>query len=150
MKKVLVAYVSMTGYTQKMAENIVEGIRQSGNEAVLKKVLELKDPEALKGYDGYFFGSPTYYRNMTAEMQDFLIFARMANLSGKMCGAFGSYMFSGEAGKLIFETMEFVFKMDMLELGSLDLKEPVVPTEEGIMECRNYGKAMGERLARLP
>jgi flavorubredoxin len=148
MKKVLVAYMSMTGYTQKMAESIVEGIQESGNEAVLKKVLELKDPESLKGYDGYIFGSPTYYRNMTAEMQDFLLSSRMANLSGKVGGAFGSYMFSGEAGKLIFETMEFVFKMDMLALGSLDLKEPVVPTEEGIMECRNYGEAMGERLAK--
>ena len=149
MKKFLVAYVSTTGYTRKMAENIAEGIRQSGNEAVLKKVLEKNDPETLKGYDGYFFGSPTFYRNMTADMQNFLVSARKADLNGKMGGAFGSYLHSGEAGKMIFDTMEFVLKMDMLKLGALDLKEPVVPTEEGIMACLNYGKATGERSGKV-
>ena len=38
MKKVLVAYVSRTGKTEKMAEYIAEGIRFSGNEAELKKI----------------------------------------------------------------------------------------------------------------
>ena len=60
MKKVLVAYVSRTGKTEKMAEFIAEGIRFSGNEAVLKKVSEIKSAKDLAGYDGYAFGCPTY------------------------------------------------------------------------------------------
>lgn len=40
MKKVLVAYVSRTGKTEKMAEYITEGIRISGNEAELKKIAQ--------------------------------------------------------------------------------------------------------------
>lgn len=40
MKKVLVAYVSRTGKTEKMAEYIPEGIRISGNEAELKKIAQ--------------------------------------------------------------------------------------------------------------
>jgi menaquinone-dependent protoporphyrinogen IX oxidase len=43
MKKVLVAYVSRTGKTQKMAEYIAEGIRFSGNEAELKKINEISN-----------------------------------------------------------------------------------------------------------
>jgi len=37
MKKVLVAYVSLTGKTQQMAEYIAEGIRISGHEAETKR-----------------------------------------------------------------------------------------------------------------
>ena len=40
MKKVLVAYVSRTGKTEKMAEYITERIRISGNEAELKKIAQ--------------------------------------------------------------------------------------------------------------
>ena len=40
MKKVLVAYVSRTGKTEKMAEYIAEGIRFSGNEAELNKIAQ--------------------------------------------------------------------------------------------------------------
>lgn len=66
MKKVLVAYVSRTGKTEKMAEFIAEGIRFSGNEAILKKVSEIKSAKDLAGYDGYAFGCPTYHKDMTA------------------------------------------------------------------------------------
>jgi len=37
MKKVLVAYVSRTGNTEKMAEYIAEGVRFTGNTAEIKK-----------------------------------------------------------------------------------------------------------------
>ncbi|MBW1735418.1 MAG: flavodoxin domain-containing protein, partial [Deltaproteobacteria bacterium] len=56
MKKVLIAYVSRTGKTEKMAEYIAEGVRFSGNEVELKKVSTLKSPEELDAYDGYVFG----------------------------------------------------------------------------------------------
>lgn len=59
MKKALIAYDSRTGKTEKMAEYIAEGIRISGNEAVLKKTTAIKSEKDLQGYDGYVFGSPT-------------------------------------------------------------------------------------------
>jgi len=40
MKKVMIAYVSRTGNTAKMAEYIAEGIRFSGATAVTKKISE--------------------------------------------------------------------------------------------------------------
>ena len=76
MKKILVAYATLTGNTEKMAEYIAEGIRLDGNEAVVKKVKELKKAKALEGYDGYVFGCPTYYRSMMPEMQTFLFLAK--------------------------------------------------------------------------
>jgi len=42
MAKVLIAYISRTGNTQKMAEYIAEGIRFTANTVEVKKVAEIK------------------------------------------------------------------------------------------------------------
>ena len=51
--KVLIAYFSLTGNTEKMAEYIAEGIRISGQQAVVKKISDIKSANELVGYDGY-------------------------------------------------------------------------------------------------
>jgi flavodoxin len=145
MKKVLVAYVSRTGKTQKMAEYIAEGIRFSGNEAEVKKTTEIKNEKDLEGYDGYVFGCPTYHRDMTAGMKTFLFVAEKLNLIGKMGGAFGSYTHSGESAPMVFDTMQYVFKMDMVDLGPLSLKEAIIDTTDGTRACQDYGKAIGQK-----
>jgi flavodoxin len=146
MKKVLIAYDSRTGRTQQMAEYIAEGIRISGNEAEVRKVTEIKNEKELQGYDGYIFGSPTYHRDMIGTMKTFLFIAQKADPVGKIGGAFGSYVHDGNAPKLIFDTMEFVFKMDMTDLGPFNLLEPKVYVTEGMRACQDYGKAVGEKL----
>ena len=79
MKKVLVAYASRTGKTQKMAEFIAEGVRMLGHTADVKKISEFKKPEDLDNYDAYVFGCPTYHRDMTAGMKTFLFLAENPN-----------------------------------------------------------------------
>ena len=144
MKKVLVAYVSRTGNTEKMAEYIAEGIRFTGNTADLKKIPKINDEKDLEGYDGYVFGCPTYHRDITGGMKTFLFIAETVNMVGKMGGAFGSYTHSGESAPMIYDTMQHVFKMDMVDLGPLDLKEHVIDTPDGIHACQDYGKAIGQ------
>lgn len=145
MKKVLIAYVSRTGKTQKMADYIAEGIRFSGNEAEVKKTTEIKNEKDLEGYDGYVFGCPTYHRDITAGMKTFLFVAEKLNLVGKMGGAFGSYTHSGESAPMVFDTMQYVFKMDMVDLGPLSLKEAIIGTTDGTRACQDYGKAIGQK-----
>ena len=147
MKKVMVGYYSRTGNTEKMAEYIAEGIRMTGNNAELKKISEIKSEEDLKGYDGFVFGCPTYHRDLTAGMKTFLFLAEKANLIGKMGGAFGSYTHSGESANMIYDTMLHVFKMDMVDLGALDLKEHALQSDEGTRACQEYGKAIGKKFA---
>ncbi len=146
--KVLIAYDSRTGHTEKMAEYMAEGVRFSGNEVETKKIFEIKNEAALQGYDAYIFGSPTYHRDMTQGMKTFLFLAQTANLEGKVGGAFGSYTHSGDAPKLILDTMEFVFKMDIADLGSLNLKEERINTGDGQRACQDYGKAVGNQAAK--
>lgn len=146
MKKVLIAYVSLTGRTQRMAEFIAEGVRFAGQEAMIKKTSELKKVEDLAGYDGYIFGSPTYHRDMAGPMKNFLFMASQAGLEGKLGGAFGSYTHSGDAPAMIFDTMEHVYRMEPFNLGSFNLLEDRVGTDEGMRACHDYGRTFGERL----
>jgi flavodoxin len=147
MPKVLVAYTSRTGNTQKMAEFIAEGIRFAALPVDLKKISEIKTEKDLEGYDGFVFGCPTYHRDMTGGMKTFLFLAQKANLVGKMGGAFASYTHSGESGSMIYETMQHVFKMDMVDLGALNLKEEAISSPDGIRACQDYGKAIGEKFS---
>jgi len=146
MKKVLVAYYSRTGLTEKMAEYVAEGVRFSGNDAEAKRISDIKNAEDLEGYDGFIFGCPTYHKDMTANFKTFLFLAQQGPLQGKIGGAFGSSTHSGEAPKLIFDTMEFVFNMKMTNLGPFELREKVVGSTEGMRACQDYGKVLGKEL----
>jgi flavodoxin len=147
MAKVLVGYTSRTGNTEKMAQFIAEGVRFAGHEADLKKINVIKSSKDFAGYDGFIFGCPTYHRDMTAGMKQFLFIAEKANLLGKIGGAFGPYTHSGESGTMLFDTMLHVFKMDMVDLGPLSLKEAVLSEPDGTKACQDYGKAVGQKLS---
>ena len=146
MKKVLIAYYSLSGNTEKMAQYVAEGVRISGQEATVKKVGDIKEAEQLNGYDGYIFACPTYHREMTAPMKTFLFLVRKVNLDGKLAGAFGSYTHDGNAPEMILDTMQYVFKMEPFELGPFNMLENKVDTSEGMHACQDYGRVFGETL----
>ena len=106
MKRVLICYDSRTGNTEKMAEYVAEGVRIVGHEAELMRIGAIKSYQDLEGYDAYVFGCPTYHRDITNGMKTFLFLAQKAGLEGKVAGAFGSHTHSGDAPKVIFDTME--------------------------------------------
>lgn len=146
MGNVMIAYFSRTGMTRAMAESIAEGVRIGGHDAEVKSISDLKSEKNIEGYDAYIFGCPTYHRDMTENFKTFLFLAQKAGLAGKPGGAFGSHTHSGDAAKAIFDTMEFVFKMNMTSLGSFLLREEAIDTTEGRRACQDYGKAIGGTL----
>jgi flavodoxin len=147
MHKVLVAYISRTGMTEKMANLIAEGIRIGGQEADVQKVAGIQSEKQLEGFDGLVLGCPTYHRDMTSGMKNFLFLVQKANMTGKIGGAFCSYTHSGESGPMIYDTMLHVFKMDMVDLGALNLKEGVIGTPDGAKACQDYGRAISSKLS---
>ena len=152
MGKVLIAYFSLSGNTEKMAEYIAEGVRFSGHEAVVKKIGDIKAAAELAGYDGYIFGSPTYSLDVPKPVKTFLSTAEKVNLEGKMGGAFGSYTHDvsykhdAHAPAIIFNILQNEHNMKLFELGPFNLKEEVVETSEGMKTCQDYGREFGERL----
>lgn len=151
MGKVLIAYFSLSGNTEKMAEYIAEGVRFSGHEAVVKKIGDIKDAAELAGYDGYIFGSPTYSLDVPKPVKTFLLMAEKTGLEGKMGGVFGSYTHDvsykhdTHAPAIIFDILQNEHKMKPFELGPFTLKEELVETSEGMKTCQDYGRAFGEK-----
>lgn len=146
MKRILIVYDSRTGRTQRMAERIADGVRSSGKEALTRRISEIKDASELEGYEGYLFGSPTYFKDTTNEMKTFLFLANQANLGGKVGGAFGSYTHIGNGPKMIHDTMEHVFRMNMAEINPFNVKEQLLDSGKGDQACLEYGKAMAEKI----
>jgi flavodoxin len=152
MKKVIIAYFSTTGKTETMANYIAEGIRFTGNQAVTKKISEIKSSSDLKDYDGYIFGSPTFSLDVPSPMKTLLSKASVSLLKGKLAGAFGAYKHDvgyepgGKAGSIILDKLQKEFKMEPFELGALRLQEDIVETVEGTRACQDYGKVFGEKL----
>jgi flavodoxin len=146
MKKVLIAYFSLTGKTETMAQYVAEGVRFSGNQVIVRKMSEIKSANDLAGYDGYIFGSPTYYLDAPEPVKTFLFLGRKAGLNGKLAGAFGSYTHDGNAPRIVFDTMQHVYNMEPFELGPFNLKESLVEKTDGMRACQAYGRAFGEKL----
>jgi flavorubredoxin len=129
-----------------MAERIAEGIRSTGNQALIRRISEIKVASELEGYEGYVFGSPTYFKDTTDEMKTFLFLASQANLGGKVGGAFGSYTHLGSGPKMIYDTMEHVFEMNMAEMNPFNVKEQILDSGKGDQVCLDYGKAVAEKI----
>lgn len=142
MKKILIAYYSRKQHTEQMAKFIAEGVRIGGCEAELRPISSLKSAAELKGYDGYIFGCPTYHRDMTENMKQFLFLADEADLTGKAGGAFGSSTHSGEAAGYIYDTMQYALHMSMTRLGPFRLKEDEIETN--FKACQDYGRSVSE------
>jgi len=151
MKRILIAYFSATGTTEKMAGYIAEGVRFSGHKAVTRRIGELK-PTEIAGYDGYIFGSPTYSLDVPEEVDIFFRAVKKADLEGKTGGAFGaythdvSYKHDTHAPAIIFDKLQHVYEMKPFELGPFILKEDLVQTSEGMKTCQDYGRVFGEKL----
>jgi len=92
MPRILVLYHSSYGHVEQMANAQAEGARRvPGAVVTIKRVPELMseemaraakmkwdqpapvaDPNELENYDGFLFGTPTRFGNMTAQMRNFM------------------------------------------------------------------------------
>jgi flavodoxin len=153
MKRVLVAYSSVSGTTQKMAEYIAEGVRFSRQSVEVKKIEEINMPGEVIGYDGYIFGSPTYSLDIPPSVLTFLNMIEKSDMEGKMCGTFGSYTHDvsykhdNYAPAMILDILQQKFKMRPFELGPFSLKQDLIDTNEGMKNCHDYGRFFGQKVS---
>ena len=143
MGKALIVYSTRTGETKNIAELIAEGIRISETKATLINVTSLKNEKDLDGYDAYVFGSATYHGEMIQGMKKMLFISEKANLEGKIGGSFGAFGWSGEAPGRIFETMKYIFKMDMVS-GPLLLKSSILGG--ATVMAQDYGREIAKKI----
>jgi flavodoxin len=152
MKQALIAYFSISGKSEAMAEYIAEGIRFSSSIAHVKNMRDINKADELSGFDGYIFGSPTISLDIPGRVKDFLAAVPKPMFENKLAGAFGSYRHDvayehdNHAPALILKIMQNDLKMKICELGPLLLKEDTIETREGIKACQEYGKEFAAEL----
>jgi flavorubredoxin len=143
MGRALIVYTTRTQATLEIADLIAEGLRFSGQEAVVRDVKAIKNETDLEGYDAYVFGSPTYHGEMLQPMKTFLFLAEKVDLENKIGGAFGAHGWSTEAQERIYQTMKTVFKMDMVS-------EPLLLKSAslggGLQMAQDYGRAIAKKM----
>lgn len=143
-RKALVVYDTMWHSTERMAEAIVESLRQEGVDAKpfhLRKwhrsdiVAELLDAGAV------IVGSPTINNGMFPTVSDFLCYIKGLKPQNKTAAAFGSYGWSGEAVKFIAKELEEA-KFKIVP----GVKIQYVPDKETLNACYELGKKIAAEL----
>jgi NAD(P)H dehydrogenase (quinone) len=91
--KISILYVSETGYTEKAAGLIKEGILGAG--AIDVKLMNIigdqaSDPEFLKESAAVIIGTPTYAANMAWQLKKWFDTDRSVMLAGKLGAAFAT------------------------------------------------------------
>jgi multimeric flavodoxin WrbA len=146
MRKILVAYDSKTGRTEKMAHLIAQGFQEAGHQVVALSISQIGSASDILHYDAYIFGSPTYFEQPTEQMKQFLIMARSDALKGKPGGSFGSYTHYGLGAQMVYDTMERIYQMDMLFTGPFRIKDLILDADMAQQACREYAIGISRQL----
>ena len=145
-KKVLIYYVSAYGNTRKMAEEIGNGIRDSGVidvEIYNAKAVDLDNArDKMEKADGLLFGSPTITGDAVEPIWNVIDKINPIKNKNKPAAVFGSYGWSGEAIPLMEERLKSL-RLNLVEPG---LKVNFIPSDDDIERCRDFGRIFASSL----
>jgi flavorubredoxin len=145
MSKALVLFATRYGQTKTIAQHIVDGMRSDTLEVDLVDIAEFDKKGVDPGsYDAVVIGSATYHGEMMPPVKTLLFSLEKANLAGKTGGSFGSYGWSGEAPLRIYDTMQHVLRMNMVDE---PLRIQTAQLTGAEKKCRDYGSQIAMKLA---
>lgn len=143
---VVIAYGTMYGNTERMAEVIAEELSEQGIRNIVLHNLSASHASYVLAdifrYKGLILGCPTYNTRLYPEMESLLSKVAARDMKGRYLGWFGSFCWSGTAVKLIGEYNE---KLKFEPVGNpVEMKQGMKADVYG--RCRELGKAMAGRL----
>lgn len=154
MVKVLIAYSSRTGNTEKLALAIARGVEAEGGQPLVKRAAEVTKEEMVEA-DGLIFGSPVYFGSPTAELKELIdrTVGVRRKLRDKVGAAFATsgHITGGKETTMMTILMAFLIH-EMIVVG-----DPIesgghygaackgLPTEEDL----RYGELLGARVAKV-
>lgn len=158
MNKVGVIYHSRTGNTERMADEVLKGIKNHEPKVeVVKKPVEETQNDDLLDWEGIIVGSPTYYGLPSGPVKK--LFDRSVEhhgkLDGKVGGAFTSAANRGGGNETtIVAILEMMLIHGMVVQGTSEKDHygPVAigkPDERALKGCRDLGKRVAELCEEL-
>ncbi len=141
-KQLLVFYISSYGNTACMAQAIVDGVNEDSRVSAVLYDLETHNVESLvdliEGADGLMFGTPTINGDAVKPVWDLLSSLNMIEIKGKIAAVFGSFGWSGEAVTMVEDRLKGL-KLNVALSGK---QIRLIPTEQELDECREFGHQM--------
>lgn len=143
---VVIAYGSMYGNTEQMAEAIAEELSAQGIKNIVMHNLSKSDASyVIKDvfkYKGLIVGSPTYSNQLYPDVESILSKIAVRDIKGRYLGYFGSFTWASAAVKRIAEFNE---KLKFEIVGNpVEMKQGM--KEETYKMCQALGQAMAARL----
>lgn len=147
-QKAVVIYESMWHSTESMAKAIGDGLMEEG---ISVKMMDLRvnhrsdvmtevlDAKAL------VMGSATLNNGMLPRVADMLCYMKGLRPQGKIGAAFGSYGWSGEAVKLITQSLEEM-RVQVVDPG---MQVKFVPSHDDYKKCLDLGRKIGKAVKEL-
>jgi flavorubredoxin len=141
-QKAVIVYDTMWHSTEHMAKAIADGLIDEGVSVKMcnlkvnhrsEVMAELLDARAI------IFGSSTLNNGILPTVADMLCYLKGLKPVGRIGAAFGSYGWSGEAVKIITQSLEEM-KFELPEPG---VRVKFAPTHEHLKQCRELGVKLG-------
>jgi len=163
--RILIAYHSETGHTEKLAQAVRQGAASvSGVEVLLRKTADVRDEEILRA-DGILLGTPVHWADLSVESKRFLdragavLWKAKTTGEGRTAGAFctgGAPAMGKDLARLsilsAFLIMRFVVVggVEAEGYGTLGAEATTGPADPGVSEKElEEARQFGERFARL-
>ena len=144
-KKIVIAYETMWGATEKIARKIAEGVTAAGIEVKLYNVAESDRTEIITRMltaQGFLFGSSTHDNDMLPNIAAFLEIVKGLKPKGRQVGFFGSYGWAGGAVK----EMQEVLKDSGVDINAGGVSIKYVPDKEELKACFEFGNQFAKLL----
>lgn len=146
-EKAIIVYDTMWHSTEEMADAIAAGVAETGALARPMKLREWHRSDIMTEVldaAAVVVGSPTLNNGLFPTVADFLTYMKGLKPKNKLGAAFGSYGWSGESPKLVYDALSEM----KVELVDDPLKIQYVPQEEGLEKSTALGRRIGEAILR--
>lgn len=143
---VVIAYGSMYGHTEQMAESIAYELAQQGiKKVILHNVSKRSHSYIIRDifkYKGLIVGSPTYNNRLYPDVEYLLSKIENRDMKNRYFGYFGSFTWAGNAVKRLAQFAEGT-QFEVVG-NAVEVKQSM--SFEKYKDCLALGKAMSERL----
>ena len=142
----VIAYGSMYGHTEELAETIARAAAENGlKDVVLHNVAKSHVSDIIRDvfkYKGLIIGSPTYNNKLYPEVESLVSSLQNRNLKGRLFGCFGGFTWSDASAKNL---LAFANEMEF------DLIADPVVIRQGMLSsvkeaAQNLGMTMASKL----
>lgn len=145
---VVIAYGSMYGHTEQMAEEIARELAANGIKEIVLHNVSHEDPsyilQNIFRYRGLIIGSPTYSNRLFPAVETLTEMIATRDIKNRTFAYFGSFTWAGAAVKHLAAFAESM-KWETIPC-CIEMKQSITPAIKE--QCRNLAQEMAAQLTR--